>query len=353
MRALTTIIFLFCLITQAISQEKRISLLFAGDAMQHLPQIKGAMNADGTYNYDSCFYLIKDKIIKADLAGLNFETTLAGKPFTGYPTFSSPDEFAYSLKDAGFNLFFMANNHAVDKGLVGLERTINLLDSINIKHTGTFKSKESRELFYPLMIIKSGIRIAFINYTYATNGLKVPTPSIVNKIDTNQIKLDLLHTKLYKPDIIIAQMHWGEEYHTVPSSNQKTLSNFLLKNGVKIIIGHHPHVVQSIQINKEGNLISSVTYYSLGNFISNQQKINTDGGIFAEIVISKENAHSPVKIESAKHSLFWVEKKTVKNKVNYRLIPEDLINHSGLSEEDKAKMNIFLKSAKKILNHKL
>lgn len=353
MRTLTTITLFFCMISLAISQNNRVSLLFAGDAMQHLPQVKGAMKVDGSFNYDSCFYLVRDKIIKADLAGVNFETTLAGKPFSGYPIFSSPDEFAIGLKDAGFDLFFMANNHAVDKGRSGIEKTIKLLDSINIKHTGIFKSKETRDLLYPLMVIKNGIRIAFINYTYNTNGLKTPSPNIVNITDTNQIKLDLLHAQLYKPDIIIAQMHWGEEYFTTPTSNQKKLSNFLIRNGVRIIIGHHPHVVQPIEITKEGNKISSVTYYSLGNFISNQQMINTDGGMFAEIVISKKSASSSVNIESINYSLFWVEKKAVKNKINYRLIPEELIDHSELSREDKIKMNVFLNNAKKIANSKL
>ncbi|MBK5195941.1 MAG: CapA family protein, partial [Proteiniphilum sp.] len=137
MRTFVSLILLLQIISPAASQEKRVSLLFAGDAMQHMPQVRSARADDGSYRYDSYFYLVKEKIAAADIAGVNFETTLGNKPYTGYPTFSSPDAFAVALKNAGFNIFFQASNHAVDRGRKGLERTIDVLDSIGIKHTGT------------------------------------------------------------------------------------------------------------------------------------------------------------------------------------------------------------------------
>jgi Putative enzyme of poly-gamma-glutamate biosynthesis (capsule formation) len=349
MRTFISILFISCLVLPAESQEKRVSLLFAGDAMQHLPQVKAAETHDGGYGYDSCFYLVKDKIQAADIAGVNFETTLGGRPYTGYPVFSTPDEFAFGLKEAGFDLFFMANNHAADRGRKGLERTIDILDSIGIKHTGTFKSKETRALHYPLMIIKNGIRIAFLNYSYDTNGLPVEEPNIVNTTDTSLIKHDLRFTQLYKPDIIIAQMHWGEEYHTSPSPNQKRLTNLLLRHGVQIIIGHHPHVVQPLAVEKEDGIIRSAVYYSLGNFISNQQKINTDGGMLAEIVLSKKDEHSPVVIESCGYSLVWGRKYNFNGKNYYVLIPSWTDKIPAMSMEEKQKMNIFVRNADKII----
>lgn len=332
------------------AQESKVSLIFAGDAMQHMPQVNAARTADG-YNYDSCFYLIKDKISAADIAGVNFETTLAGKPYKGYPMFSSPDEFAFALKETGFDIFFQASNHAVDRGRKGLERTIDILDSIGVKHTGVFKNKEARELYYPLMIIKNGIRIAFLNYVYDTNGLLITKPNIVNLIDTSQIKKDLQLTQLYKPDIIIAHMHWGEEYHTSPSKAQKDLTSLLFNNGVRIIIGHHPHVIQPIVVNKENDTIKNAVYYSLGNFISNQQKVNTDGGMLAEIVLSKEKDKDVV-IESCDYSLVWVRKYFTNHKANYVLIPSwEPENHKipEMSSSEKQKMNIFVRNAKKII----
>lgn len=352
-RTFSTLLLLF-IFSLSQGQEKRVSLLFAGDAMQHLPQVRAAQVQDG-YNYDTCFYLLKDKISSADIACVNFETSLGGKPYSGYPQFSSPDEFAFGLKGSGFDIFFLANNHVVDKGQKGFERTLNVLDSIGIKYTGAFKSKNTRGLNYPLMVIKNGIRIAFLNYTYDTNGLPVTAPNIVNVIDTVQMKSDLRLTQLYAPDIIIANMHWGDEYRTFPNIEQKKLADFLLRNGVRIIIGNHPHVVQPLIINESDGEIETVVYYSLGNFVSNQQKVNTDGGALAEIVISKVDDDSLVKIESCDYSLVWVRKYTEKGKLSYTLIPVEEHKKTPipiLTSSELQKMNIFATNADKIIGKK-
>ena len=351
MRLIFTTLTLISLFFSAFTQEKRVTLLFAGDAMQHMPQVRAAQTSTG-YKYDSCFYLLKDKISAADIACVNFETTLGGKPYTGYPQFSAPDEFAFGLRDAGFDLFFLANNHVLDRGRKGFERTVKVLDSIGIKHTGVFKSKETKDMNYPLMIVKNGIRVAFLNYTYDTNGIPVPAPNIVNLIDTFRIKKDLKITALYNPDIVIANMHWGQEYMTSFNSEQRKLADFLFRNGVRIIIGNHPHVVQPLVKNRKNDEIESVVYYSLGNLVSNQQKINTDGGALAEIVISKPQEDAPVKIESCRYSLVWVRKYTENGKTKYTLIPvEEHKKHKlpAMSEQELQKMNTFATNAYKII----
>ncbi len=339
----------------SLAQKRKVSLLFAGDAMQHTPQITAAKSNDG-FNYDTCFYLIKERLLAADLAFVNFETTLAGKPYTGYPTFSAPDEFALALKNTGFDVFFLANNHTVDKGKKGLERTIDVLDVMGIKHTGTFKNAMERDLYYPLIIIKNGIRIALLNYTYGTNGLPVHTPNIVNLIDTVEIKKDLKWTSLYKPDIVVANLHWGNEYVTSPHRQQIELAQWLTKNGVRIVIGHHPHVVQPLSIELESDKIQHVIFYSLGNFISNQRKINTDGGAIAEIVISKDEDSSNITIESCNYWLVWVDKYYANGKNNYRLIPSWLNSYENIRDfgsENRNRMDIFVKNATKIIERKL
>lgn len=341
------------------AQENRVTLLFAGDAMQHTPQIYAAKTVNG-YNYNSVFELVKEKITEADIAIVNFETTLGGKPYTGYPLFSSPNEYAVALKDAGFDIFLTANNHALDTGKKGLEQTIRVIKELGAKQTGTFESKEQRELNYPLMIIKNGIRIAFLNYTYGTNGLITEKPNIVNLIDTLLIKEDLETTQLLKPDIIIAAMHWGVEYHTRPSKKQKKVAQFLLNNDVRIIIGHHPHVIQPIHTNKENDSIKHTIFYSLGNFVSNQRKLNTDGGMLAEIVITKDPDRASVNIESVDYSLVWVHKYFDGAKPVYRLFPiikRDSI-YNGTSDEvnydlqpyEQFLLNRFVQSAVKTAN---
>lgn len=355
MRFRLSVISLFVSFFFCFPQKKEVKLLFAGDAMQHLPQVKAARTATG-YTYDSCFYLIKERISGADVACVNFETVLGKKPFTGYPTFSSPDEFAFALKDLGFNLFVQASNHAADRGKKGLERTIDILDSIGVGHTGTFKTPATRSLYYPLMLVKNGIRIAFLNYVYDTNGLPVAAPNIVNLIDTMHIKRDLRITQLYKPDIIIAVMHWGEEYMTYPSPEQRRLARLLMQNGVRIIIGHHPHVIQPITAYRRDKEIDKVVFYSLGNFISNQQRDNTDGGMVAEIHLTKASNDSPVVIESYDHSFVWVRKLTTGDKTSYTLIPADIPTdriQPRMSDAEKKKMNRFIANANRILEKKV
>lgn len=342
-------LFLFSIGQFAVSQERKVSLLFAGDAMQHLPQVYSAKTENG-YNYDACFHLIKDNIASADIACVNFETVLGGKPYTGYPTFSSPDEFASALKNAGFDIFFLANNHAMDGGQKGLERTINVLDSLQIKHTGTFKSPHERTFRYPLMLIKNGIRIALLNYTYKTNGIPVKKPSMVNFADTFLIKKDLEIARLYKPDIIIANMHWGEEYLTYPTTEQRKMAQFLINNGVRIVVGHHPHVVQPVSVYQKENEPANVVYYSLGNFISNQQHPHADGGMMAEIVIHKTSDEAPVEIQSHTYSFIWVRKYRDEEKTNYVLIPTTFSPKAitpPVSKEEKETMEKFVEHAEK------
>lgn len=308
-------------LSASVAQERRVTLLFAGDAMMHTPQIFAA-KLDSGYNYHSIFELIKDQITAADIAGVNLETTFGGTPYTGYPTFSSPSEYATALHQTGFNIFFTANNHALDTGKKGLEQTIQTIRNMGAKQTGTFSSEEQRALLYPLMIIKNGIRIALLNYTYGTNGLKVTPPNIVNLIDTLQIKKDIAAATLLKPDIIIANMHWGNEYHTQPSTQQKSIAQFLFRHNVRIIIGHHPHVVQPIHTQLSPNdSITHTVYYSLGNFVSNQRKANRDGGMLAHIVLSKAHSNAPVTIERADYSLVWVHKYFENRKPVYRILP--------------------------------
>lgn len=319
-------------VATTIAQERRVTLLFAGDAMMHTPQIHAA-KTDSGYSFHSVFTHLKDQIAAADIAGVNLETTFGGAPYTGYPAFSSPTDYATALHQAGFNIFFTANNHALDTGTKGLEQTIQTIQQLGAKQTGTFATQHQRNLLYPLMIIKNGIRIALLNYTYGTNGLKVKEPNIINLIDTALIIKDIATARLLHPDIMIAVMHWGNEYHTQPSAQQKSIAQFLFRHQVRIIIGHHPHVVQPIVTQCAPNdSITHTVFYSLGNFLSNQRKPNTDGGLLAHIVLSKAHSTAPVTIEQADHSLVWVHKYFEGNKPVYRLLPvEKALSNSNYS----------------------
>ena len=197
---------------------------------------------------------------------------LSGIPaYRGYPVFSAPDEYLYAIKEAGFDVLLTANNHCLDKGKLGLERTILMLDSLKIHHAGTYRNPEERHRNYPLLIEKNGFRIVLLNYTYGTNGFKTDAPNMVNYINREQIKKDILDARRKLPDVIIACMHWGVEYCSFPERSERELAGWLIGQGVDHVIGSHPHVLQPMEypvmlIPLGINLRSSLLWHSLVPF---------------------------------------------------------------------------------------
>jgi poly-gamma-glutamate capsule biosynthesis protein CapA/YwtB (metallophosphatase superfamily) len=299
----------------------RLSLLFIGDIMQHDSQISAAYDpVNKRYDYTPCFQYIKPYIESADLAIGNLELTLAGPPYKGYPQFSSPDELLIGLKDMGMDVLVTANNHCVDTGKKGLERTIDMLDSMDILHTGTFKESVDRLNDHPLLIEKDSFRISLLNYTFSTNGLPVTKPNIVNRIDTAVIRRDLILAKAQKPDVIIVFVHWGVEYQSLPNAQMKMVTEFCFNNGAQMVIGAHPHVLQPMEWRKDKNQFVA---YSLGNFVSGQRKRYTDGGavVYMELEKIKFKPDSAVtQIDSAGYLLEWVYR-TTDAKKKYYIVP--------------------------------
>ena len=282
-------IWLVCTLGASAQTPDSISLYFAGDMMQHKAQLAAALQPDGTYNYSGCFTQVTTEIEAADIAICNFETTLGGAPYTGYPQFCSPDAYAEAVRDAGFDIFLTANNHCMDTRTRGLIRTLDVLDSLGIKHLGTYRNQAERDSLYPYILKRGNMRIALLNYTYDTNGIPVAKPCIVNYIDTIQIKADIRRARQLKADCIIACMHWGTEYMTEPDKDQKKLEDWLYAHGVDHIIGSHPHVVQPVRTlpDYRNRPIRHLTVWSLGNYISNMSAPNTDHGLAVTLHLKK------------------------------------------------------------------
>lgn len=279
-----SVLLLSWLALNAQAQTDTLRLLFAGDIMGHSMQIKSAEVSPGVYDYRPCFRYISSMLERADIALGNLELTLPGQPpYTGYPMFRSPDALGVALREAGFDVLVTANNHSNDARGKGVVNTIETLRRLGFQQTGTFKNPRERDLFYPLMIYRNGFKIALLNYTYGTNGIPTDPPTIVNMLDTAQMAADLTEARARKPHFIIAFVHWGSEYQTEENAGQRQLAHFLIRNGADLVVGAHPHVVQPIKVETvilpDGSRRSAVVAYSLGNFISNQQKIGTDGGI--------------------------------------------------------------------------
>jgi hypothetical protein len=265
------------------AQTDTLRLIFVGDVMGHTPQINGAEVSPGVYDYHSSFQYVAPVIQQADLAIANLEVTLPGKPpYKGYPMFRSPDALATALKDAGFDILVTANNHANDSRGAGVVSTIETVRNAGFWQTGTFKNEKERAVFYPLIVYKNDFKLAMLNYTYGTNGIATEAPTIVNLIDTIQIAKDLAEAKARKPHFIIVVLHWGLEYQLKENEDQRAIARFLIRNGADLIIGSHPHVVQPVK-EEEVDGKKVVVAYSLGNFISNQQQANTDGGVMFQV----------------------------------------------------------------------
>ncbi len=265
-----------------------------GDVMCHNTQYWDAYNKDtGKYDFSYVFNDISYYTKRADLLVANLETSFAGEErgYSNYPTFNSPDNLAYSLKDIGVDVLTTAGNHCLDMGFSGLSRTIDVLNDSDIAHLGTYKTQEDRDKVF-IKYVK-GVKIAFVDYTYGTNGIPVPSdkPYCVNLIDKDLIKKDIENAKTENPDMIIACMHWGTEYQTKANSEQEDLADFLFKNGVNVIIGNHPHVLQQMEKRtvtlEDGSTRDGFVIYALGNFICDQRAENTRNSIILDIKITK------------------------------------------------------------------
>ena len=202
--------------------------------MGHMDQIKAAFDSETKkYNYDKTFEKIKPILSDADITIGNLEVTLGVRPYSGYPQFSSPVEYASAIKASGVDVLVTANNHSCDKGKLGLERTIRLLDSLNIGHTGTFTDLSQKQKSPCYIIKKNNMKIALINYTYGTNEIPPTHPNIVNYLDKKTVSSDVdLIRKEINPDQIIAFVHWGYQYQNMP--NKKQLEWFEFFNSVKL-----------------------------------------------------------------------------------------------------------------------
>jgi len=260
--------------------------------MMHQSQIDAAERTNGTYDFSPVFQHISPLLREADLAIGNLELTLPGKPpYAGYPNFRSPDTLAHTLREAGFDILVTSNNHSNDAKTDGIVRTIETLDRRGIINTGTFVDSSDRAARYPLVLEKKGFRIGLLNYTYGTNDPHIPEPCIVNMIDTAQIKADLKDLQKKDPDIIIAFMHWGDEYHLDENKEQQELTWMLFKSGVDLVIGAHPHVAQPVKLLHEyrpDGLRQGLVAYSLGNAVSGQVRTNTDMGLLLEVSFRRD-----------------------------------------------------------------
>lgn len=327
---------------------QQIDLLFAGDIMQHEAQLKMARQSNGEYSFSYCFRHIKEFVRSADISVANLETTIGKSGYSGYPLFCAPDSFLYAVKDAGFKVLLFANNHCMDKGKRGALHTLDMLDSLQIAHCGVYRNAKEREERYPLIVEEKGVRVAILNYTYSTNGREIPSPMVVNLIDKETIARDIQSAREKKADAIIACMHWGDEYVSLPPQRVKELGDWLIEQGVDHIIGNHPHVVQPLEIRESSTTPDrNVVAYSTGNLVSNMSLRRTDGGMMIAMKLTKILNYT--RPRDVRYLLTWIAPKSEDGKRDFTIYPAATTEIDGW-EYAEQKRQLFINDCRSLFD---
>ncbi len=274
-----------------VDDTSSLTLLAVGDNLIHIQVIESGEQEDGTYNYDHLYTNLKDEISEADIAIINQETILGGDqfPYSGYPNFNSPEEIGDAVINAGFDVVLQATNHTMDMGLNGVLNTFDFWDRHpEITVLGINKSAEEREQIK--IVEKNGIKLAMLNYTFSLNGYSVPKdmPYLVNMLDKEKMAKDIEKAEQLA-DFTIVFPHWGTEYVYEPTNAQESLTTFFYEQGVDLVIGTHPHVLEPVEWIEDTPEHKMLVYYSLGNFISYQREAPRMLGGIANITITKDD----------------------------------------------------------------
>ena len=276
---------------QPTPENEHIDLLMIGDMLIHQPVYKSGIQVDGSLNYDHFFTNIQNDINEAEIAIVNQETILGGTELgiSSYPCFNSPQEIGDAEAKAGFDVILHATNHTIDKGFKAVDNTINFWKNNypEITVLGINSNEEEKETIQ--IYEQNGFKIALLNYTYGTNGIPLPSdkPYLVNLLDEETVTRDITKAKELA-DFVVVLPHWGTEYQYVPDSLQEKYTKLFSDLGVDLVIGTHPHVLENIEMitNDEGH--EMLVYYSLGNYVSGQQKRDRVIGGMAKVSIEKD-----------------------------------------------------------------
>ena len=339
-------------VTPEKPKEEKLTLIMFGDALLHKAVYTDAETQVGfqdtgcttkTYDFSHMLQYIKPIVQGYDLAFYNQETILGGTELglSTYPRFNSPQEFGDAMIEAGFNLVSLANNHTLDKNEAGVLSSrkywLDKMSGCEIIASGSYESQEDRDK--PRILEKNGIRYTLLAYTYGTNGIPIPNGKgyLVNVYDEEMLKKDIAEIR-DKVDLLIVSIHWGNEYTFKPTQHQKYIAKLLINAGADIVIGHHPHVIQPIEL-----VDGQPVIYSLGNMISNQDQLYCQIGMMVGcnvIKVCDEDGSGVgerdgaikrrIKIDNIKPELIYTSRD--KNNKNFRIIPFSILNDDVLKD---------------------
>jgi len=251
---------------RSISHSVQLVVEASGDLLIHTAVYKRALvdGAGRTYTFTPMFAQIKPYITGADLALCHVETPMTPAAPAGYPVFNTPPALATAIRLTGWRACSTAATHSLDQGQTGVDDTIRALDRAGVAHTGTFASAAAQAT--PLIMTVKGIRVAFLAYTEITNGIPSPRPWSVNRASAAQILSDARRARRDGAQVVIVNIHWGDQYTAQPSSFQLQLASTLTRSpDITAVVGQHVHIVQPIRI-----IHGKLVVFGEGNLISNQ-----------------------------------------------------------------------------------
>jgi len=315
--------------------EKEITLSAIGDILIHDRVYDDAETDDG-YNFMPMLNQVEPILNDTTITFANQETMLGGEEMglSGYPAFNSPVEIGDALQEVGVDVVSIANNHTLDRGEEAIQNAIKYWEEINMTYTGAFKDEADRDQIR-VYDTDEGISVAFLAYTYGTNGIPVPDGKdyLVNFIDKTLIEDDIAEAKK-QADVTVLSLHFGEEYERMPNDEQKDLAQFAADRGVDIVLGHHPHVLQPAEWveGKDGD--ETFVIYSLGNFLSGQYEHYRRIGGIAKLTIKQTITEDEETIEVVDPQ-FMPTYVHDQDENNYEVIPMYQLSNKKLKDANK------------------
>ncbi|MDR2132653.1 MAG: CapA family protein [Clostridiales Family XIII bacterium] len=329
---------------EAEAPEAPVSLriLCAGDVMVHAPQLTAQRNdTTGVYDFANNFDSVMPYVAGADLAFCNLETTLGGEPYTGYPTFSSPDDLAGALSGAGFDAVFTSNNHMLDRGAAGLRRTLEVARAAGLVAAGSRLSED--EPASPLLS-REGLDVGLVAFTYESpragasrtlNGIRISDElrPLINSFgyedldgDLERVDGEIRRARAAGAEIVVCYFHWGTEYQLSPNGYQEYIASRAAISGADIIFASHPHVPQGMEYLYPSEDRAVPVFYSLGNFISNQRaettgSLYTEQGLMAVVDLRFARSEGRISQIDARVLPTWVDKYRSGGKSVYAIVP--------------------------------
>lgn len=294
---------------------ERVTLLAVGDLLMHQDVKRSAEEAPG--GFMELWGGLVPRFRAADVVLGNLETPIA--PRTGRPgipfVFNAPSALAPALKESGFHLLSTANNHTFDQGPRGLLETLEHLEGVGLQPLGSGRNRAEAEA--PRVLTRQGIRMGFLGRTdlFNVDLNRKPEGPWVAALDPDLLESQIRNLRS-RVDAVVLVLHWGNEYQTQPSGRQRDLAAKFVAAGADLIIGHHPHVLQPVAWVEAGGRRGAVAY-SLGNFISNQDRFyqwrsdpapagdNRDGALLEVVLLRLPGA--PLRLESVRVQPLWTE----------------------------------------------